>query len=94
MSAKTRPCEICLKPIDPGRAEAVPETRLCGEHARQIVQYGGEFRATATTEGTGQKTGRGIVAIRRTRNDEAIGRLRADYEASSRQVEGGHGSPA
>src|SRR5690348_5399820 len=63
MFEETRRCEICQKPIEPERLEAIPQTRLCAEHARQIAQYGGEFRATATAEGTGQKTGRGVVAV-------------------------------
>jgi hypothetical protein len=63
----------------------VPATRLCSEHAREVVKYGGEFRATATTEGTGQKTGRGVVAISQTRNSEALEALRAAYEESRAQ---------
>ena len=58
----------------------MPQTRLCAEHARLIAQYGGEFRATATAEGTGQKTGRGVVAVNQIRNAEALAKLRADYE--------------
>ena len=37
-----RNCEICKKPIDPERADAIPDTRLCTEHARQIERFGGE----------------------------------------------------
>ena len=44
MVAKTRPCEICMKPIDAERCAANPKTRLCIEHANQIRKYGGEFR--------------------------------------------------
>jgi hypothetical protein len=82
MSEKTRLCEICKKPISAGRLEAQPATRLCAEHAREIAKYGGEFRTKATTEGTGAKTGIGVVAIDQTRNNEAIEKLRAAYEES------------
>jgi hypothetical protein len=80
VSEGTRPCEICRAPIEAERLEAVPETRLCAEHAREIAKYGGEFRATATAEGTGQKTGRGVVAVNKVRNAEAIEKVRAEYE--------------
>ena len=43
MSEKTRPCEICRKPIEPGRVEVLPDTRLCAEHARRIDRHGGEL---------------------------------------------------
>lgn len=43
-----RMCEVCRQPIDPDRAEAIPETRLCTEHAREIQAYGGEFVDVAT----------------------------------------------
>lgn len=87
MSTKIRFCEICKQPIHPDRAENVPETRLCATHAEEIAKYGGEFKATGTIEGTGQKTGTGLVAIGRTRNTEALERLRRDYEDS--QVDDG-----
>ncbi len=92
MSEQTRPCEICKQPIERERIAALPATRLCTEHARQIAKFGGEFRATATTEGTGQKTGRGVVAINQTRNTDAIEKLRAAYEAAKGQSADGGGS--
>jgi hypothetical protein len=70
----------------------VPATRLCADHARAILKYGGEFRATATTEGTGQKTGRGVVAINQTRNVEALEALRAQYEETQAQHKGEAGT--
>ena len=87
MPEATRPCEICKRPIEPERLEAVPQTRLCAEHAREVVKYGGEFRATATAAGTGQKTGRGVVAVHQVRNAEALDKLRAEYEGSTRPGE-------
>jgi hypothetical protein len=82
VTANARPCEICRRPIEPDRLDALPNTRLCAEHARAIVKHGGEFRATGTTEGTGPKTGRGLVAVTKVRNTEAIEKLRAEYEQS------------
>lgn len=37
-------CEVCKQEIENERAEHLPETRLCVEHARQIQDFGGEFR--------------------------------------------------
>jgi hypothetical protein len=86
MSGKTRPCEICKELIDPERIEAVPATRLCTEHARQIQTLGGEFVVTAQHERTSKagslKRNYGGVDIQKQRNTEAINRLRAEYERS------------
>jgi hypothetical protein len=88
---KTRPCEICGQPIDPERVEALPATRLCIEHARQMGRYGGEFRVSATWERT-SKTGSlkrnyGGVTPKTTRNEQGIAKLRAAYQEEQRQAE-------
>ena len=92
MSETTRPCEICRQPIPPGRAEAVPETRLCVEHARQIDQFGGEFRRTVVQERTSKagslKRSYGSASIHKTRNHEALEKLRAEYLREQGQANG------
>jgi hypothetical protein len=84
MSDKTRPCEICGQPIDPERIEVVPETRLCVEHARMIVKYGGEFIVTGTQASIGKtgslKKNYGDVSVEKKRNTEALRKLRDAYE--------------
>jgi hypothetical protein len=84
MSVKERPCEICGQPIDPERAEAVPDTRLCVEHARMIGKYGGEFIVTGTQASLGKggslKKNYGDVSIHKQRNTEALRKLRDEYE--------------
>ncbi len=84
MSDKTRPCEICGQMIDPERIEAVPETRLCVEHARMIGKYGGEFKITATQTSLGKggslKKNYGDVSIQKTRNTDALRKLREEFE--------------
>src|SRR5262249_12048426 len=84
MSVKTRPCEICGQPINPERIEAVPATRLCVEHARMIGKYGGEFIVTATQASLGKggslKKNYGDVSIQKTRNTEALRKLREEYD--------------
>ncbi|WP_422924093.1 hypothetical protein [Singulisphaera sp. PoT] len=84
MSLKTRPCEICKTLIEPERIEAMPETRLCAEHARQIQKYGGEFVMTAQHERTSKvgslKRNYGGVDIQKSRNTLALAKLRADSE--------------
>lgn len=84
MSTKTRPCEICGQPIDPERIEAVPDTRLCVEHAKKISKYGGEFIITATQTSLGKggslKKNYGDVSIQKQRNAEALYKLREEHE--------------
>jgi hypothetical protein len=84
IAMKTRPCEICMTPIEAERIELVPETRLCAEHARQIQKFGGEFIVVATQERTSKagslKHNYGSVTTSKTRNHKAIARLRDEYE--------------
>ncbi len=82
MSAKSRPCEICGQAIDPERLEAVPDTQLCVAHARMIEKYGGEFRLTGSQASLGKggslKKNYGDVSVTRTRNAEALRKLREE----------------
>jgi hypothetical protein len=84
MTGKSRPCEICGALIGPGRIEAVPETRLCVEHAKLIGKYGGEFIVTGTQASLGKggslKKNYGDVSVAKRRNTEALRRLREEYE--------------
>jgi hypothetical protein len=84
MTARTRPCAICHQEIPAERLEAVPETRLCLEHARRIAKYGGEFTMTMRQESLGKpgslKKNYGGVNVRKTRNLAGLERLRAEYE--------------
>ena len=86
MSVKTRPCEICGQVIDPERIEAVPETRLCVEHARMAGKYGGEFIVTGTQASLGKggslKKNYGDISVEKKRNTEAMQRLREEYDQS------------
>ena len=80
-------CEVCKQEIEKERAEHLPETRLCVEHARQIQNFGGEFRVTGTQEDTAKKTslkrnyGGGSSTVS-TRNQEAIDQFKEAYEAA------------
>jgi hypothetical protein len=80
-----RLCVVCKAPIDAERIEAIPETRLCTEHGRQIQKYGGEFVVSASQERTSKpgslKLNYGGISTSKVRNDEAIERLRDEYEA-------------
>jgi hypothetical protein len=95
MSTKMRPCEICKRMIEVERVEAIPETRLCIEHARRIGRYGGEFLVTATRESLGKagslKKNYGDIATRKTRNHLAIEKLRHEYLEGLRAAEDGSG---
>ena len=82
--AATRACEICKQIIDPERADALPDTRLCTEHAREILKFGGEFTVSAVQERT-SKTGSlkinyGGIATSKSRNQAAIRKLRDAYD--------------
>jgi hypothetical protein len=96
MSEKTRPCEICLAPIDPERAELLPETRLCVEHAREMSKYGGEYlvaaRQTSLGKGGSLKKNYGDVSLLRKRNIEGLARLRRECQDRQQATEG-DGSP-
>lgn len=85
--SKTRPCEICAQPIDPERIEMVPETRLCTQHATEIGRFGGEFVVTGTQSSLGKggslKKNYGDVSIAKTRNQEALRKLRDAYDAEN-----------
>ena len=80
-----RGCEICKKPIETERAEAIPATRLCVHHAREIGEYGGEFRTVVNEDVTSKpgslKKNYGGVTTYRRRNTEAVLRLRDAYQA-------------
>ncbi len=93
MSTKTRPCEICRKLIEAERVEAIPETRLCVEHARMIGKYGGEFLVTAIQESLGKagslKRNYGGIVTQKTRNQTGIEKLRRDYLEGLRSAESG-----
>jgi hypothetical protein len=82
MPTKSRPCAVCGRPIPLGRLEALPQTRLCKEHATAIEKYGGEFRATVTRTRLGKegslKRNYGDVSVTRTRNAEALRKLREE----------------
>lgn len=79
-------CEICKAEIDPERAELLPDTRLCTEHAKAINKFGGEFIALGTqsslSKGGSLKKNYGDVVVEQHRNQEAIERLKKDYEHS------------
>jgi ribosome-binding protein aMBF1 (putative translation factor) len=89
MSIKTRPCEICRNLIEPERIEAIPETRLCGDHARKVAKFGGEFTLSSTQESLGKvgslKKNYGGITPSKTRNTQAIRLLLEEYEAMIRE---------
>jgi hypothetical protein len=89
MEEITRPCEVCGQMIDPERVEALPDTRLCGLHAREIARYGGEFRLTVKQDklnkpGSLKKNPGDVVVTGKTRNDKAIAMLKADWQRGQR----------
>lgn len=81
--AKLRSCEICKRPIEAERIEGSPGTRLCLVHAQEIEKYGGEFLMTAVQERTSKagslKLNYGGISTKRTRNHDALRRLRDDF---------------
>lgn len=85
--SKVRMCEICKQLIDSDRLEGSPDTRLCRTHAEEIQKYGGEFRLSAVQERTSKagslKINYGGIATTKTRNLEAIQRLKDDYQYRS-----------
>jgi hypothetical protein len=87
MPEKTRPCEICGAMIDPERIEHLPETRLCGEHARAIEKHGGELKVkleqTSLAKPDSMKRNPGDVAVvGKERNEKAMEKLRREIEGT------------
>jgi hypothetical protein len=88
MPMSQRFCEICGQAIDEERAEALPATRLCTEHAHAITKFGGEFSLSFKTEVTSKqgslKKNYGGVSVAQRRNDRAMRRLEDEH---TRQTE-------
>lgn len=88
--AKTRPCQICMCPIEAERIEGIPETRLCLAHAKAMRKYGGEFLLSTSLVRTSKdgsiKKNYGGVNAKLRRNTEGLERLREEYrEEQERQ---------
>lgn len=82
---KSRPCEICMQPIEEERLEILPDTQLCSEHAKKIAKFGGEFTVTAIREkiskaGSLKKNYGGVTPSKR-RNHRALEQLREEYQS-------------
>ena len=79
-----RLCAICKQEIEMDRIEAMPETRLCTKHGKEIEKFGGEFKMSATQERTSKqgslKLNYGGISTERVRNDEALERLKDEFE--------------
>ncbi len=78
-----RGCEICKRAIEADRAEGLPNTRLCQEHAAMLkkIDSRGEFIRhvefeSTSKQGSIKRTGGKGVAVKLVRNVEAIERLR------------------
>ena len=79
-----RVCIVCKQDIDPLRAEAMPDTRLCSKHGQEIEKFGGEFKLAASQERTSKqgslKLNYGSVSAERVRNQAALERMLDEYE--------------
>ena len=80
-----RGCEICKQPINSERAESLPMTRLCIEHAHEIEKLGGEFKLLIVEDRISKqgslKKNYGGVTIYQYRNKPAIRQLRETYKS-------------
>lgn len=79
-----RLCVVCKQEIEADRVEAIPGTRLCIQHGKEIQQYGGEFKLSASQERTSKqgslKLNYGGISTQSTRNEDALNRLLDEYE--------------
>ncbi len=79
-----RYCMVCKIEIEADRIEAIPRTRLCTRHGREIEQFGGEFRLTATQERTSKKgslkLNYGGISTNLERNTDAMDQMLDEYE--------------
>jgi hypothetical protein len=79
-----RLCIVCKQEIESDRVDAIPSTRLCTAHGREIQKFGGEFKLSASQERTSKqgslKLNYGGITTTTTRNDEALNKLLDEYE--------------
>jgi hypothetical protein len=72
-----------MKPIETGRLEAVPETRLCLEHAEKIRKHGGEFVTASSWDRTSKegslKRNFAGVSTKMRRNRRAVEKLKDEF---------------
>ncbi len=91
MTDVTRCCEICGGPIDPERADILPDTRLCVEHARMMAKYGGEFLLAAFQTNLGKsgslKKNYGDVSVAKRRNTSGLLKLREEVRNAAHGVD-------
>lgn len=77
-------CIVCKCEIETDRIDAIPGTRLCARHGREIEKYGGEFKLRASQERTSKKgslkLNYGGISTSSTRNEDALGQLLDEYE--------------
>jgi hypothetical protein len=73
--------------IEPERASAIPETRLCVTHAKEVTKFGGEFIVTAQQSSLGKagslKKNYGDVTTSKARNHEGLAKLKELWDAES-----------
>ena len=78
-----RLCVVCKKEIESERMDAIPGTRLCIQHGKEIQKFGGEFKTSAADERTSKqgsmKINYGGIATTSARNDDAIDQLVEEY---------------
>ena len=74
---------LLLLVISNERLDAIPETRLCTQHANEIQKYGGEFVLSAEQEKTSKKSSMkvnyGGISTTSRRNNIALEQLKEDY---------------
>ena len=82
-----RLCVVCKQEIEADRVEAIPATRLCVEHGKEIQKYGGEFKLSATQERTSKagslKLNYGGISTESTRNEDALNQLLDEFDRKS-----------
>lgn len=78
-----RLCAVCKREIEEDRIDAIPGTRLCIDHGKEIQKYGGEFRVSASDERTSKqgsmKINYGGITTRSERNHDALEQLIDDF---------------
>ncbi len=78
-----RLCIVCKKQIENDRIDAIPGTRLCVQHSREIQKFGGEFKISAADERTSKqgsmKINYGGIATSSVRNNDAIEQLVEEF---------------
>jgi hypothetical protein len=86
MDPTVRKCSICGWPIEEERAEVLPDTRLCFQHANALSRFGGEFLVRAPLNPRRLGFQPRVSAVSKRFNQEGMDLLRRLYRRDQEAI--------